>query len=109
MATETSTLQFSDLGGKTAGVQNLLDDIYLYGAVQSTTKLPNCAADTPLLHFPAIQHLVHHLWQAVAETVMLNSLYFHSGQTQSARATLPLAPDVFPQQVQVVLGHSVVL
>lgn len=89
----------SDLGPpRAAGVQYLLDDIYLYVAFQSSTKLPDCAADAPLLHFPALQHLVHHLRQAVAAIVVPDDVYFHGGQTQSPRTTLPVVPDVFPQK-----------
>lgn len=99
----------SDLGGRTAAVQYFLDDINLYVALQSSTQLPNCTADASLLHFPTIQHLVHHLWQAITVIVVLDGLYFHTCQTQSPRTTLPLGPNVFPQQVQVHLGHSMVL
>lgn len=99
----------SDRGGRTAGVTNAVDDVYLHLALQSATKLPDGAAHPPVLHLPLLQHLVHHLWQAVAVTVMLDGLYFHGGQIQSARKTLPFGSDVFPHQIQVLLGHSVVL
>lgn len=68
-----------NLRGRTAGGQYFLDYIDLYAASQSSTQLPNRAANTSLLHFPLFQHLVHHLWQAVALIVMLNGLYFHLG------------------------------
>lgn len=99
----------SDWGGKTTGVQYFLDDVYLDLSIKCSTQLPNCAADASLLHFPTIQHLVHHLRQAIAVIVMLNGLYFHSSQAQSPPTTLPFVPDVFPQQFQVLLSHSVVL
>lgn len=99
----------SDLGGKTTGVQYFLDDVYLDVAIQCSTQLPNCAADASLLHFPTIQHLVHHLRKAIAVIIMLNGLYFHISQAQSPPTMLPFVPDVFPQQIQVLLSHSVVL
>jgi len=97
------------LGGRTAGVQDLLDDVHLDEALQSAAQLPDCVADASLLHFPPLQHLVHHLRQAVAVAVVLNGLDFHVGQTQAPRTALPRGPDVVPQQVQVLLAHSAVL
>lgn len=107
--TRNEVERLSDLGGRTAGVQYFLDDIYLYVTIQSTTKLPNSAANTSLLHFPPIQHLMHHLGEAVTETVVLNGLYFHTAQTQSPCTSLPFFTDVVPQYVQVTLGHGIVL
>lgn len=98
-----------NLERRTAGVQYFLDYVDFNASFQSSTQLSNCAAYTSLLHFPAVQHLVHHLWQAVTEVVMFNGLYFHLGQTQSSRTTLPLESDVFSHQIQVLLNHSMVL
>lgn len=94
---------------RTAGVQYFLDYIDFNASFQSSTQLSNRAAYTSLLHFPAVQHLVHHLWQAITVVVMFNGLYFHLGQTQSPRTTLPLKSNVFSQQIQVLLNHCVVL
>lgn len=92
-----------------AAVQDLLDDIHLDVAIQSSTQLPDRAADAALLHPPSIQHLVHHLRQAVAEVVVLDGLYLHVGQTQAPCTVLPFFADVFLKQIQVLLRHHVVL
>lgn len=93
-------------GGWIAGVQDFLNEVYLYVALQSCQQLPDGAADASLLHLPAIQHLMHHLWQAVAVKVVLNGLDLHVGEAQAASAALPLSTDVVSEQIQVLLGHS---
>jgi len=86
-------------GRRTAFVQYFLDDVNFYISLQSSTKLPNCTADTSLLHFPALQHLVHHLWQAVTVVVVLYGFYFHTTQAQAACTRFPMDPNVVPQQI----------
>lgn len=99
----------SHLGGRTTGVQYFLDYIYFYATFQSLTQLAYSAANTSLLHFPTIQHLMHHLGQAIPVKVVLNGLYFNAGQTQPPCTTLPFSTDVVSHQVQVLLSHSFVL
>lgn len=90
-------------------VQYLLDDIYFYIFVKSSTKSPNGTTLGSLLHFPVLQHLVHHLWQAVAAVVMFYGFYFHLGQAQAPRASFPFIPHVLPYHVQLCLVHHMVL
>ncbi|TNN62557.1 hypothetical protein EYF80_027260 [Liparis tanakae] len=103
------TLSTFTSGGRAAGVQDLLDDVYLDVALQGAAQLPDRAADASLLHFPPLQHLVHHLREAGAVVVVLDGLDFHFGQKQAPRTALPRGPDVVPQQVQVLLAHRAVL
>lgn len=97
------------LAGRAALVQYFLDDLYLHVSNQSSAKLPYCTANASLLHFPALQHLVHHLWQTVALVVVLYDFYFHAGEAEVPRAALPVGADVVPQQIQMLLSHGVVL
>lgn len=69
---------WSKLLGRAARVQYLLDDIHINVTFQCSAQLSDRAANSALLHLPLIQHLVHHLGEAIAGIVMANGIDFHT-------------------------------
>lgn len=95
--------------GRAAHVQDLLNDVDFNESIQSFAELPDGAANRSLLHFPALQHLVDHFFQAVAVVIVTYGLDFNIVQAQPACTALPVVPNVLCQQIQVRLCHSMAL